>query len=66
MKQLTTFTTLAITLNYQKAADQLQYAPSTLFKHIQLLEQELGVDLFVKQGRQLHLTPEGETFRAHA
>ena len=66
MKQLTTFTTLARTLNYQKAADQLQYAPSTLFKHIQLLEQELGVELFFKQGRQLHLTAEGETFRAHA
>ena len=27
MKQLTTFMTLAKTLNYQKAADQLQYAP---------------------------------------
>ncbi len=66
MKQLTTFITLAQTLNYQKAADQLQYAPSTLFKHIQLLEQELGVDLFFKQGRQLHLTAEGETFCAHA
>lgn len=66
MKQLTTFTTLAKTLNYQKAADQLQYAPSTLFKHIQLLEQELGVELFVKQGRQLCLTAEGRIFEAHA
>lgn len=66
MKQLTTFTTLAKTLNYQKAAEQLQYAPSTLFKHIQLLEQELGVSLFVKQGRQLCLTAEGQTFEKHA
>ena len=66
MKQLTTFMTLAKTLNYQKAADQLQYAPSTLFKHIQLLEQELGVELFVKQGRQLCLTAEGQTFETHA
>lgn len=66
MKQLTTFMTLAKTLNYQKAADQLQYAPSTLFKHIQLLEQELGVELFFKQGRQLCLTAEGQTFEAHA
>lgn len=66
MKQLTTFMTLAKTLNYQKAADQLQYAPSTLFKHIQLLEQELGVELFFKQGRQLRLTAEGQTFEAHA
>ena len=66
MKQLTTFMTLAKTLNYQKAADQLQYAPSTLFKHIQLLEQELGVELFVKAGRQLRLTDEGERFVTHA
>lgn len=66
MKQLTTFMTLAKTLNYQKAADQLQYAPSTLFKHIQLLEQELGVALFFKQGRQLCLTAEGQTFETHA
>ena len=66
MKQLTTFITLAKTLNYQKAAEQLQYAPSTLFKHVQLLEQELGVELFVKAGRQLRLTAEGETFVEHA
>lgn len=66
MKQLTTFITLAGTLNYQRAADQLQYAPSTLFKHIQLLEQELGVPLFCKSGRQLQLTAEGKTFCEHA
>lgn len=66
MKQLITFRTLAKTLNYQKAAEQLQYAPSTLFKHIQLLEQELGVNLFFKQGRQLCLTAEGNTFVEHA
>lgn len=38
-KQLLTMITLSQTLNYQKAAEQLQYAPSTLFKHIQMLEQ---------------------------
>lgn len=66
MKQLTTFITLTKTLNYQKAGDQLQYAPSTLFKHIRLLEQELGTALFVKAGRQLRLTPSGEAFIEHA
>ena len=66
MKQLTTFITLARTLNYQRAADELQYAPSTLFKHIQLLEQELSAALFKKSGRQLQLTAEGVTFREHA
>ena len=58
-KQLTTFITLSQTLNYQKAAEQLQYAPSTLFKHVQLLEAELGVPLLCKTGRQLQLTIQG-------
>lgn len=66
MKQLTTFVTLVKTLNYQKAADELQYAPSTLFKHIQLLEQELGTELFCKVGRQLKLTEQGEAFQSYA
>ena len=46
-RQLQTFITLSETLNYQRAADQLQYAPSSLFKHIQLLEEEIGLALFV-------------------
>ena len=65
-KHLTTFVKLAQTLNYQKAARSLQYSPSTLFKHVQLLEEEMGVSLLAKEGRQLTLTPEGERFLAHA
>ena len=52
-KQLLTMITLSQTLNYQKAAEQLQYAPSTLFKHIQMLEQEVGAAIFCKTGRQI-------------
>ena len=59
-KQLLTFTTLAETLNYQRAAERLQYAPSSLFRHIQLLEDELGTVLFYKDGRQLQLTEDGK------
>lgn len=66
MKQLTTFMMLMRTLNYQKAADQLQYAPSTLFKHVQLLEQELGAPLFCRVGRQMRPTQEGERFAKYA
>lgn len=65
-KQLLTMITLSQTLNYQKAAEQLQYAPSTLFKHIQMLEQEVGAPLFRKTGRQMALTPQGEAFLVHA
>lgn len=58
-KQLLTFTTLAETLNYQRAAERLQYAPSSLFRHVQMLEEELGTTLFYKNGRQLELTEDG-------
>ena len=58
-KQLMTFLTLAETLNYQRAAERLQYAPSSLFRHIQMLEEELGTPLFYKNGRQLELTEDG-------
>lgn len=66
IKQLTTFIALAKALNYQKAAEQLNYAPSTLYSHIQALEQELNVVMFNKSGRQMQLTREGETFLAYA
>ena len=66
IKQLTTFVALAKALNYQKAAEQLNYAPSTLYSHIQALEQELNVEIFNKSGRQMQLTREGETFLAYA
>ena len=59
-RQLSTFVTLAETLNYQRAAERLQYSPSSLFRHIQLLEEELGMSLFQKNGRQLKLTDEGK------
>ena len=66
IKQLLTMITLSQTFNYQKAAEQPQYAPSTLFKHIQMLEQEVGAPLFGKTGRQLRLTPQGKAFLVHA
>lgn len=65
-KHLETFVKLSQTLNYQKAARSLQYSPSTLCKHVQILEEEMGVPLLTKEGRQLALTPEGERFLAHA
>ena len=65
-KELKTFLALCDTLNYQKAAEKLCYAPSTLNKHVQVLEHELGTRLFAKVGRQIEITPEGAEFRPHA
>ncbi len=44
-RELLTFVTVTETLNYQKAAEILQYAPSTLFKHIRQLEREMDAQL---------------------
>lgn len=66
IKVVRTFVTLSETLNYQKASERLSYATSTLNDHIRALEQELGVKLFFKVGRQLELTEEGKSFKEHA
>lgn len=65
-KELKTFLALCETLNYQRAAEKLCYVPSTLNKHIQVLEHELGTQLFAKIGRQIEITAEGMEFRPHA
>ena len=65
-RELLTFVTVSDTLSYQKAGERLQYAPSTLFKHVQQLEMELGETLFLREGRGLSLTPAGARFLPHA
>ncbi len=61
-RELLTFVTVSETLNYQKAAEALQYAPSTLFKHVQMLEREVDAQLIVREGHSLRLTAAGEQF----
>lgn len=66
IRELQTFIVLADTLSYQKASEQLGYAPSTLNHHIRSLEQKLGVTLFVKVGKQIQMTAEALAFLEHA
>lgn len=66
IRELVTFLSLAKTLNYQKSAAELQYAPSTLKKHISNLEVELRVLLFEKKGRGIQMTQEGRRFIEYA
>ena len=65
-RELTTFVTMCETLNYQRAGELLQYAPSTVFKHVQQLEAEIGSPLLVREGHTLRLTPEGKRFLPYA
>lgn len=61
-KLMNTFLVLARTLNYQNAAQELQYAPSTLLRQIRQLESELGAELLEKKGKGLCLTSAGTAF----
>lgn len=60
--QLRYFSLLAQTGHFRKTAEQLCIAQPSLSHSIALLEQELGVALFEKQGRRSILTPEGSQF----
>ena len=56
------FVTLAKSQNYTRAARQLNITQPSLSNAIHGLEAELGLALFVRQGRNVVLTSEGREF----
>ncbi|MFJ8954984.1 LysR family transcriptional regulator [Streptomyces sp. NPDC102381] len=60
LRHLRTFRTVARTLNFTRAAAELNYAQSSVTEQIQALESELSVKLFDRTSRKLTLTPAGE------
>lgn len=62
IKQLEYFVEVAKTLNYTKAAQQLYISQSAITKQIQLLEDELGNQLFERNNKGVKLTLAGEIF----
>lgn len=65
-RHLKTFQTIIQTGSFLQAAEQLQYAQSTITLHIQQLEQELGVKLFLRHGKKIKLTAAGKALEVHA
>lgn len=59
IRQLATFQTVARHLSFNRAADELHYAQSSVSAQIQALEEELGVRLFDRLGRRILLTEAG-------
>jgi DNA-binding transcriptional LysR family regulator len=66
IRQLSNFLTLCETLNYRKAAEQVNIVQPALSKQIQLLENEVGAMLFNRTNRTVTLTDAGVFFQKEA
>ncbi|WP_211177070.1 LysR family transcriptional regulator [Pseudonocardia acidicola] len=64
--RLRQFVAVARTEHVTRAADDIGVPQPTLSRGIARLEAELGIALFVRSGRTLHLTPAGRAFLRHA
>jgi len=66
LRQLQYLRHIARVSGFRRAADELDMSQATLSEQIKLLEQELGVRLFERGGRNLALTAAGRTLLARA
>lgn len=60
------FVILAKRNNYLEASEELFISQSTLSKHIQLLEKELDIKLFIRTTRNVQLSPYGKEYLPYA
>ena len=61
-QELKCFVVSADRLNFTRAAKELYVTPPTITHHIQHLEEELGVKLFIRDSKSVQLTTAGEMF----
>ncbi len=66
IEYLNEFITLVLRKNYSRAAEELFISQSTLTKHIQQLERELGFALIRSDKKEFTLTQNGELFLPYA
>ncbi|QHT58602.1 LysR family transcriptional regulator [Paenibacillus lycopersici] len=66
LRALKTFEACVRLGHFQKAAEELQYAPSTVTLQIQRLEADLGVALFVRDGKRVIVTEAGQWLQHEA
>lgn len=66
IRQLKYFVAVANTRNFTRASEQLHIAQPPLSRQVQLLEEELGVQLLMRNSRPLRLTEAGRVFYEQA
>ena len=62
LRQLYYFVKVAKKEHVTQAAEELHVAQSAVSRQIRLLEEELGLQLFIQKGRNVQLTPVGQLF----
>ena len=65
-QKLQTLLTLATRLNYTKTAEELNLTQPAVTHHIKQLEWEYDIKIFVKDGKRLAITPDGELLVKYA
>lgn len=65
LRQIEYFIEVAKREHMTEAAVNLHVAQSAVSRQIYNLEEELGVPLFIREGRKIRLTPIGHTFLAN-
>lgn len=66
LRNLKTFLRVAELSSFSRAAEDLHYTQSAVTIQIKQLERELGVELFERIGKRIHLTHHGESFLPYA
>ena len=66
LAQLETFIAVAEELHFRRAAERLYTQPSAVSTTIQQLENEYGLPLFIRNSRNVQLTPAGQTLLTKA
>lgn len=66
LRDLSYFETIATTATYEEAADRLGLTKQALTKAVRRLEQDLGGQLFLREGRGKAITPLGEVLLERA
>lgn len=66
LKQMQYFVTVVNCHSFTEAAEQCYISQSAISQQLKSLENELGVTLMKREGRQFELTPAGEYFYRHS
>ena len=66
LRNLSSFLSVAKTLSFTRAAQELNYSQSTVTAQIQTLERELGSPLFERLGKRVSLTESGRRLVRYA